>query len=291
MRMIRPTMILAVMAMTAAAGFAQQSPAPADADPVIVSAGSVTIRRSEFEAALKTLPAEYQQFATTTGKRQFAADFLRMKLLAADGLKAGLDQSPSVLRQLQLMKENLVAQAQVEALEAAISLTDAELRASYESRKAEYTQAQASHILIAPTGSAAAPADRQMTDAEAKAKAEDIHRRLVAGADFAQLAKSESDDTSSGASGGDLGEFKAGQMVPEFDHAVFALKKGELSSVVKTSFGYHLIKLVDLRVTPFEDVRSSVEQGVRAVKLQEILAGKASNATFDETYFGPPAAK
>src|SRR5438105_15822595 len=75
---------------------ATATPTPADTDPVIISAGTVAIHKSEFEAAVKTLPAEYQQYAMGPGKKQFAEDYLRMKLLAAEGFKNGIDKSPEV---------------------------------------------------------------------------------------------------------------------------------------------------------------------------------------------------
>ena len=99
------------LALSAAVGLAQDKPAAApaapagNADPVIMSAPGVQVHKSEFEAALKSLPAEYQQFAQGPGKRQFADDYIRMKLLAAQGMAAGLDKDPDVQSQLALLKE------------------------------------------------------------------------------------------------------------------------------------------------------------------------------------------
>ena len=85
-----------------------------------VYTGDLTIRQSEFENALRTLPAEYQQYAMGPGKKQFAEDYLRMRMLAAEGVKAGLDKDPEVVRQLELMRENLVANAQLQKIEASV---------------------------------------------------------------------------------------------------------------------------------------------------------------------------
>lgn len=111
-----------------------------------------------------------------------------------------------------------------------------------------------------------------MTDAEARAKAGDIRRRVRGGADFAQGAKSESDDTGSGEQGGDLGRINPGEMIPEFERAVFALKKGEISPVVKSEFGYHVINVTERAATPFESVRAEMEKDLRASKLKDLLA-------------------
>ena len=114
-----------------------------------------------------------------------------------------------------------------------IKISDAEAKAKYDERKAQLERAKARHILIAFQGSPAAPAEGALTDDAAKAKAEEIRTKIANGADFVALAKAESHDTVSGANGGDLGELSRGQMVPEFDQAVFTAKAGELTPVVR----------------------------------------------------------
>lgn len=274
------------------------APAAADkttqtvADPVIIAAGDLAIRKSEFEAAVKTLPAEYQQYALGPGKKQFAEDFLRMKLLAAQGLKAGLDKTPEVTQQLALIRENLVANAQLSQLEKNIAVSDADLQKIYDANKADYEQVKARHILISPKGSPVpAEGKKELTDEEAKAKAEEIRAKILAGASFEDLAKAESYDTGSGAQGGQLGAFGRGQMVPEFEKAAFEGKVGEVLPVVKTQFGYHIVKVEEHSMTPFAQVRETLEKQERQKLLNarlEEIKGKA-NATFNSAYFGADA--
>ena len=290
-------------AFVASIGFAQQPATPAPAqqqaataatDPIIIAAGDVTIRQSEFENALKTLPAEYQQYAQGPGKKQFAEDYLRMKMLASEGLKNGLDKDPEVIQQLNLMRENLVANAQLQKIEKNINLTDADLKAKYDANKSQYEQVKARHILIAFKGSPAAQSGKpELTDEQAKAKAEDLRKQLVAGtAKFEDLAKKESDDTGSGSNGGDLGEFGRGQMVPEFEKAAFDAKPGDITPVVRTQFGYHIIQVQDHSYTPFEQVKATIEKTERQARVQAALDTMKTNAkpTFNDSYFGAPAA-
>ncbi|GIU44222.1 peptidylprolyl isomerase [Shewanella sairae] len=156
-----------------------------------------------------------------------------------------------------------------------VQVTDAEAQAYYDEHKANYTQAEkrlAAHILV------------QLGDDEdaAKAKAEAIYKQLQDGADFAEVAKTESEDTFSGEQGGQLDWFEAGVMEPEFDAALFALNKGDYSNVVKTNFGYHIIKALDIQAgaqAPFADVKEKIvaqlkdKQAVdKFYELQQVLA-------------------
>jgi len=129
-----------------------------------------------------------------------------------------------------------------------LTVDDKEVRDFYNSHQDYFKQPEmvrASHILL---------------DKEEDARS--ILEQLKKGADFAELAKKYSKDTATKEAGGDLGFFPRGQMVKEFEDAAFALKVGEISGVVKTNFGYHIIKVVDRRpaqVSAFEDVKDQIK--------------------------------
>ncbi len=305
--MKKTTIMIMALALSAAIAGAQEKPAATPAagqttpaakqasdDPIIVAAGDVAIRRSEFENAIKTLPAEYQQFAQGPGKKQFAEDYLRMKMLAAQGMKDNLQNDPEVIRQLNLMRENLVANAELQKMEKGIELTDADLQKMYDANKKEYEQVKARHILIAFKGSPAAQAGKkELTEDEAKTKAEDLKKKIQAGTSFEELAKTESDDKGSASRGGDLGPFSRGQMVEEFEKAAFDAKPGDVVGPVRTQFGYHLIKVDSHETTPFDKVKEALQKRERQRRLQETLETmkKNANPTFNEAYFAPPAPK
>lgn len=138
--------------------------------------------------------------------------------------------------------------------------TDAELREFYDKNPNNFKQneaVRASHILIM-VDEKADPAAKQ----KARATIDDVLKRARAGEDFANLAREHSQDGSA-AQGGDLGFFPRGQMVPAFDKAAFALKPGEISDVVTTQFGYHIIKLAEQRTAstvPFDQVSTKIKQ-------------------------------
>lgn len=291
---MKKTILICALTAVATIAVAQDKPAaaPASTDPIVIAAGDVAIRQSEFEQALQTLPEQYQQYAMGAGKRQFAEDYLRMKMLAAEGMKSGLDKSADVVAQLNLMRENLVANAQLKKIEEGIKVSDDDLKKAYDANKNQYEQVKARHILVAFKGSPAAQAGKtELTDEQAKAKAEDLRKQITGGASFEELAKKESDDVGSGAQGGDLGEFSRGQMVPEFEKAAFDAKVGDVTPVVRTQFGYHIIKVDSHGSTPFEEVKANLERTERQQRLQAELEKMKSSAkaTFNETYFAPPA--
>lgn len=145
-----------------------------------------------------------------------------------------------------------------------------ELRQAYEESMARFTteeQRRASHILVqVPDG-----ADEKTLTA-AREKSEKLLQRVRAGESFEELAKEFSDDKVSAAEGGDLGFFGKGVMVPPFEEAVFALEKGQVSDLVRSQFGFHIIKLTDIRPggkKSFEEVRSDLVKQVQSRKAEE----------------------
>jgi peptidyl-prolyl cis-trans isomerase D len=160
-------------------------------------------------------------------------------------------------------------------LEASMTISDAELQTVYNTSMDNFRmpeRVKARHILIKTQGK---------SDAEKKAalaKAQDLLKQLKAGADFSQLAQKNSDDTSNAPKGGDLGWFVRGQMVGEFDKAAFALKQGDLSDVVNTEFGYHIIKVDEkekARVKPFEEVKADLATELKKQRVTEKMQSTA----------------
>jgi peptidyl-prolyl cis-trans isomerase C len=147
--------------------------------------------------------------------------------------------------------------------------SDAEAKEFYEKNPDKFKQPEqvrASHILIRVDENADAAAKQK-----ALAKIQALLKRAKAGEDFAALAKQNSQDGSA-AQGGDLNYFGRGQMVPAFDEAAFKLKPGEISDVVTTQFGYHIIKVTDHKdasTVPLEQVSDRVKQFLSGQKKQE----------------------
>lgn len=162
----------------------------------------------------------------------------------------------------------------LDAVKAGITLSEDDLRTYYKenlNRLAGKEERRASHILI--NASKDAPADART---QAKAKAEELLAQVrKAPGSFAEIAKKESQDPGSAPSGGDLGFFGRGAMVKPFEDAVFSMKKGEISDVVETDFGFHIILLSDIK-TPrqpsFEELRPSLEAELKQQQAQRKFA-------------------
>jgi peptidyl-prolyl cis-trans isomerase D len=154
-----------------------------------------------------------------------------------------------------------------------VSVTDRDIEQYYQDHRDEFRQQEeacASHILIKVKSG---PQGEGHSEADARRIAQTLLDRIHAGADFAALAKASSEDVGSAANGGDLGCFPPGRMVHEFDEVVFNMKPGQVSGLVRTSFGYHIIKLNSLKeetTLPLDAVKDKIRQAVLNQKMSEL---------------------
>jgi peptidyl-prolyl cis-trans isomerase C len=178
----------------------------------------------------------------------------------------------------ELVRKDIVINSLVDKEVAAkIAVSDADAKKFYDENIDKFKQGEnirASHILCGIDPKATAEEKKK-----AKEKAEALLKEIKAGKDFAELAKTNSTCPSS-AQGGDLGEFGKGQMVPSFEAAAFALKPGEVSDVVETQFGYHIIKLTEKKeagVTKFDEVKERIQEYLKGTKMQKAVADYIDN--------------
>jgi peptidyl-prolyl cis-trans isomerase D len=163
-----------------------------------------------------------------------------------------------------------------EAVRAKITIPQADLEREYNENIDQYStpeEIRASHILLRTEGK---------EEAAVKAKAEDLLKQAQTGVDFAELARTNSEDEGTKANGGDLDFFGRGRMVPEFDNAAFALQAGQLSEVVKTQYGFHIIKLVEKRggqTRTLDDVRQQLTDQLTMERAQDQVSALAERLT------------
>ncbi len=212
--------------------------------------------------------------------RKGIIDQLALQMLLADeAVKKGLDKTPDVMEEIEVMQQSALASAFVQDYIKNNPVSDEAVKAEYERIKATITgdEYKASHILV-----------------EQEAEAKEIIAKLDKdpGA-FAKLAQERSQDTGSKANGGDLGWFDLTRMVPEFSEAVSKLEKGKYTKApVKSQFGYHVILLEDVKpieAPPLEEVAPQLTQQIQQQDLEKLLAGLQSSATIE--VMGAPVAE
>jgi peptidyl-prolyl cis-trans isomerase C len=276
-------------AKTAATAKAAVKPADPN-DPVVMTVGDQKITKVEFERFLSALPEQVRAQAAGPNKRRFAEQVAEMKSLAYEARLRKLDQDPETQAKIGLQVDNVLASELFRTLTASLKTDEPSLKAYYDQHKGEYEEVKASHILIRVKGAQVPVREgqKELTDEEALAKVKALREKIAGGGDFAAIAKAESDDTGSGANGGELGSFGHGQMVPEFDKAAFALPVGQVSEPVKTQFGYHLIKVSEHNTKKFEEMKPKIENQLKQEMSRKAIdeVKKTVPVTIDDAYFG-----
>ncbi|QEA13245.1 peptidylprolyl isomerase [Comamonas flocculans] len=232
---------------------------------VLLGEGPLAVTTDDILAESAPLQAEARKNLLTSASsiERMAADIYLRRQLSARALEQKIDQQPEVQRVLQLVRERVLADALVKQ-------TDAQHRPAqdvvaklalekYNATPQRFEQPERlhlRHILI--------PAAQE----NARLEAENLREQIINGADFETLAREKSKDPGSASKGGDLGFVGRGKMVAPFEEAAFALSEPkQLSPVVETQFGFHVIQLVEKKpagLQPFEEVKSALEQEASA---------------------------
>lgn len=257
------------------------APTLAADDYVILEVGEREIRKSEVQAVWDGLFPEGQAPDFDTVEEPIKQNVLRGTvseyLLYDEALEADIDEQEAVQRRIEEARRKLIVRAFIDH--------KGETLISEDDVKAEYDR-----IVRETRGKEEIRARHILVDSEETVKK--IAQELEEGGDFEALAKEYSADPGSREQGGDLGYFSEGQMVPEFEKAAFALKKGEVSEPVESSFGWHVIKLVDrrdLKAPTFTELRETIRKKLMEERLNEYV-----NKLLDSTpinYYGPDGEK
>lgn len=270
-QILRSALLCASTLGAAAAGHA------AEANPVLLQGAGVVITQEQVQTDLRALMPDLraQLLADPEQMKQWLDTVYLRRALAAEAERQNVANQPEVRRQIQQYRETILANARLRNLEdASVSraeLLEAQARTEYRGEKERFNspaQTLASHILV------------KGSDDAAKAKAQELLAELQAGARFEELARKHSADPGSALRGGSLGWFAAGRMVPEFDAALKPLQQpGDLSPVVKSQFGYHIIRLDGRRAAvakSYEEVRDELMTAIAGKQ-----RGKAREAELD----------
>jgi len=229
---------------------------------VIAKIGGEEITKTDLAERIKAYPPQFAEaLKQKENKIRVLDQMIDEKLILAAAKKEGYEKNKEFKTQIQNAEAQLLVNLYVrDKIEKNTTVTDAEVRRFYDANPAQFQaveQRKARHILV-----------------KSEAEAQAILKQLKGGADFVALAKQKSQDPTA-QNGGDLGWFTKGQLVPDFERAVFALSKGKLSGVVRTQFGFHIIRLDDVSMRPkldFEKVKGQIRDALVGEKKRALTA-------------------
>lgn len=222
---------------------------------ILATVGGTAITSAEIDEFLATLGARAESYNNPQGRAMILKQLIDSKLLLLDAKRNLYEAEPDFRAQLSKLRDNLLTSYAAEkAIASAKRVSDDDIKNYYENNKSQFESGavvNASHILV---------------DTEELALA--IYEKISSGEISFEDAAKENSSCPSKEKGGSLGEFTKGQMVPEFDEAVFSMNVGEITKTpVKTQFGYHLIKLnskEESRTAAFADVKSAIREHLEA---------------------------
>ncbi|MDD5136470.1 MAG: peptidyl-prolyl cis-trans isomerase [Candidatus Omnitrophica bacterium] len=226
---------------------------------VIARASNTVITEKDLKARIAKMPAYYQNIVEKDPKR-YVEEMIVEALCYEEGVRGGIDRDKEVRELVNDAKKKIVMAKLVKnEVEDKIVVTEEEMKKFYDEHKVEFkTPAmwRASHILVSDEKEALAVADE-----------------IAKGAKFEDLARTHSIDATA-TRGGDVGFFREGQLVPDFERACLKLEIGQTSGVVQTQFGYHIIKLTDKKepgVKTFQEAKRTIEADLKKQKQAELF--------------------
>lgn len=239
---------------------------PAYADKTVATVNGVAIPESRVD--LRVDAAAHQGRTDSPDLRKaIREDLINLEVISQVAAKKGLDKSADVIQELELARESVLVNAYFKDFIKNHPISDSDLKKEYDSLKARLgdKEYKVAHILV-------------KTESEAKA----IEKELKKGVDFAKIAKEKSQDPGSAKNGGELGWNAPANFVPEFAGAVTSLHKGETSAPVQSKFGWHIIKLEDVRnlkVPPFEQLKPNLIRRMQQQAIQQEILDLRSKAS------------
>ena len=251
----------------------------------VIEASGLSITKAEFEQMLKGDPRFQAAFAQPATKRALGVDFGKAFAMEAEARRRKLEQSSAVQLKIRNYTQQLLGNELLVSLRQGHLKDEAALRRHYESSSTAFSQPRVRQLLVRFKGSqvAARPGLRELSKDEARAKATALRAKLAAGADFAALAKTESDDGGSRDTGGELGFLLRGGTGANFEAAAFSLPVGQLSGVVQTEYGFHILRVEERRPMPFDSVKASLANELAHRDMEAIIK---NGYQLNTAYFG-----
>ena len=248
-------------------------PPPVSPDTVVAEVDGKKITAAEMDKIIAGFPPNNQ--LALRSNPQFLGQVFMLRRLAEDAEKAGLDKQSPYKETLEATRLQYLARIEMDQVTNTMPISEEEERKYYNDNADKFKEVKVKAIYIAfaaTPGKPAADGKKPLTEAEAKAKIEDLAKQIQGGGDFGKLARENSDDASSASKDGDFGAINADSTYPPaLKTAIFALKQGELSMPIKQPNGFYLIRAEQVGQRPFEQVFGQITQAVRQAKSQAYM--------------------
>lgn len=232
-------------------------------DKVLANVGGKAITAADVDRFMAAMGRNAQAYNNPQGRAAILEQIIAQRLFLLDAQRNLMERDPAFKEQLAAVKEQLLMEYAISKCVDAVKVTDADVKAYYEEHKDQLQSGEtvnASHILV-----------------DSAEKATQLLTAIQNGEITFEDAARDNSSCPSSAQGGSLGDFERGQMVPEFDQAVFEMAVGEVRGPVQTQFGYHLIRLNaknEAQVMAFEDIKEQLTMQVTREKQQAAYQSK-----------------
>jgi parvulin-like peptidyl-prolyl isomerase len=248
---------------------------------------------SDVQRMIDAMPPEYKAYYGGPGKAMLPQYIVQAKILAAEAAKHDVTERPEVREAIKIATESILANAERQRIGESIAVSDQQLQDLYERRKADFEEVRARHILLRTDKSIlsppAAPSRPALPEGEARKKLEDLRKQILAGGDFADLARNYSEDLSTAGAGGDMGYLSPQKTLPPILEAAKALAPGQVSGIIFTPYGLEIIKVEEKHLKTLAEVKPELLAQIRKEKAQEVIQKLASqyHVDVDTQYFAP----
>jgi hypothetical protein len=249
---------------------------------VIASNSEWSITKDEYDAIVKTFPEQDRiRFVDAGQRRKLVNELVRIWALCADARKHGMDIGTDLESQRKYYQQF--------ARDIASSITPDVVRNYYDTHPDEFAQFEVSQILILNGNSPVTPfaGVERLPYKEAEDKAKEIKAMLDKGADWSELVQKYSQDIATKDNAGLVGYISRGQTEKSIDNALLSIKVGEITDVVGSVYGFHILRLEDKKIKPFEEVRDALQNKLIADETNRQFDAlvKAASVTIDESFF------
>ena len=224
-------------------------------DATIAIVGSYVLTKEKYRIITEYMNQKFDYKLTKEQEKEFIEYIVNKKMMAMEARSLGYADKPEIKAKYEWDFDDILSHVYyAENVEKKSQVSEKDAKVYYDAHTGDFVEIKAQHILV-----------------KNKTLAESLHKRILGGESFEELAKKYSEDATTKEKGGNLGAFTKGVMVQEFEDAAFALGDNEVSQPVKTVYGYHLIKVLERKKYSYDDSKDKIVKMIKEKKQQQVF--------------------